>query len=72
MAAIKVLSLLLVFCPILSFGQKSNYPKDTIYIRYDKDVHSKEILNHPQRGKSLYFSNIGCIILIQKKQIRFV
>ena len=59
MAAIKILSLLLILCPILSFGQKSIYPKDTIFIRYNNDIHSKKILNHPQRGKNLYFKNLG-------------
>ncbi len=59
MAAIKILSLLLILCPILSFGQKSIYPKDTIFIRYNTDIHSKKILNHPQRGKNLYFKNLG-------------
>ena len=59
MAAIKILSLLLILCPILSFGQKSIYPKDTIFIRYNKDIHSNKILNHPQRGKNLYFKNLG-------------
>ncbi|TXK74232.1 hypothetical protein [Mesonia sp. HuA40] len=59
MAAIKILNLLLILCPILYFGQKSIYPKDTIFIRYNKDIHSKKILNHPQRGKNLYFKNLG-------------
>lgn len=37
MAAIKILSLLLILCPILSFGQKSIYPKDTIYVKYQEE-----------------------------------
>ncbi|SHG75030.1 hypothetical protein SAMN05444483_1276 [Salegentibacter echinorum] len=37
MAATKILSLLLVFCPILSFGQQSIYPKDTIYVKYQEE-----------------------------------
>ena len=52
MVAIKILGFILMFCPIFSFGQNSIYPKDTIYIRYDKDVHSKKNLNHPQIGKT--------------------
>lgn len=36
MAAIKILSFILIFCPILSFGQKSMYPKDTIYVKYQE------------------------------------
>ncbi|MGO2359448.1 hypothetical protein [Mesonia sp.] len=59
MVAIKILGFILMFCPIFSFGQNSIYPKDTIYIRYDKDVHSKKNLNHPQIGENLYFKNIG-------------
>ena len=37
MNAIKILSLLLILCPILSFGQKSIYPKDTIYVKYQEE-----------------------------------
>jgi len=51
--------ILLVFLPIICFGQKSMYPKDTIYILYDTKKHSKIALNHPEMGKNLYFKNIG-------------
>lgn len=37
MNAIKYIAFLLIFWPILSFGQKSIYPKDTIYVKYQEE-----------------------------------
>jgi hypothetical protein len=36
MDAIKLLTFSLIFIPIISFGQKSIYPKDTIYVLYEE------------------------------------
>ncbi|SHG74935.1 hypothetical protein SAMN05444483_1273 [Salegentibacter echinorum] len=57
MAAIKVLSLLLILCPILSFGQKSVYPKDTIYVMFKKNEANRKITNWDYKKKNgVYFS----------------
>jgi hypothetical protein len=57
MNAIKILSLLLILCPILSFGQKSIYPKDTIYVRFETNQANRKITNWDyQKKNGVYFS----------------
>jgi hypothetical protein len=53
-----IVLLLLFFTPFVMLSQKSKFPKDTIYILFDKKEHTKEILNDPELGKNLYFKNI--------------
>lgn len=56
MDAIKLLKFLLVFIPVLSFGQNSIHPKDTIYIKYkDTSFLNKKMISksdHNFRGKN--------------------
>ena len=59
--------ILIIFLPIVCFGQKSKYPKDTIYIEYDKKKHFKKVLNHPKLGKDLYFQGIGVFYNYEEK-----
>lgn len=54
MAATKILSLLLILCPILSFGQKSIYPKDTIYVVFKKGKGNKKITNWNYKKKKVF------------------
>ena len=59
--------LFLFLIPLFSFGQKSIYPKDTIYIKFEKEKHIKKKLNHPKIGKNLYFKGIGVYYNYKKK-----
>jgi len=67
MDAIKIFLMIILFIPTLFFGQESKYPKDSIYILFDKDKHIKKELNHPELGKNLYFNNIGVYYNYQQK-----
>ena len=59
MDAIKIIWLTLFFIPTILIGQESMYPKDTIYLFFDKKKHLKKELNHPDLGKNFYFEGIG-------------
>ena len=59
--------ILIISLPIVCFGQESKYPKDTIYIEYDKKKHFKKVLNHPKLGKNLYFQGIGVFYNYKEK-----
>jgi hypothetical protein len=59
MDAIKLTIVIFFFLPILTFGQKKElqkFPKETIYIKYEKSLHSKKMLNHKEFGKVIYFN----------------
>ena len=49
---------LFLFFSFFIFGQESSYPKDTIFILFDNDLHGKKVLNHPEHGKNIYFKNL--------------
>ena len=59
MNATKQILFLLFLIPFLAFGQKTKYPKDTIYIKFDSSKHKKKNLDHPEFGKSIYFWKLG-------------
>ncbi len=59
MNVIKTALIIVWFVPNMLFGQQQPYPKDTIYVRFDKNKHFKKELNHPKLGKNLYFKGIG-------------
>ena len=59
MDTIKKSLILLFITPFLSFGQKSIYPKDTLYIYHDNLKQIKRELNHPKFGKSIFFKNFN-------------
>ena len=42
MDVIKLILIILFFTPIFAFGQKSIYPKDTIYVNYKKKIYNKK------------------------------
>lgn len=67
MDVIKQIVIILLFIPFLTYGQKNMHSKDTIYILYNKNKHSKKIINHPKTGKSLYFKKIDVYYDYKKK-----
>ena len=58
MDATKLYLLLCLFISGNLIGQSSPYPKDTIFILFDNDLHEKKILKHPEHGKNIYFKNL--------------
>ena len=47
---LQILSLLFLI-PLLTFGQKSKYPKDTIYIKFEKKIGNKKWFGNYGYGK---------------------
>jgi phosphoglycerate-specific signal transduction histidine kinase len=43
MDAIKLILIILFFTPIFTYGQKSIYPKDTIYVKFEKKNYNKKM-----------------------------
>lgn len=44
--------LLIIFLPIVCFGQESKYPKDTIYIKFEKKIGNKKWYGNYGYGKN--------------------
>ena len=48
----KQILFLLLLIPFFSFGQKSKYPKDTIYIKFEKKIGNKKWFGNYGYGKN--------------------
>ena len=53
-----IVLLLLFFTPFVALSQKSKFPKDTIYIKYEKNGYNKKLLNWEYSGKKGIIFNI--------------
>jgi len=51
MGAIKTLLIVIFLSPIFTFGQKTIYPKDTIYVKYEKKTGNKKLSNWKYKNK---------------------
>jgi hypothetical protein len=51
MDATKTLLILMLACPIILFGQKTIYPKDTIYVKYESKKENKKRYNIYENSK---------------------
>ena len=51
MGAIKTLLIVIFLTPIFTFGQNSVYPKDTIYVKYEKKTGNKKLSNWKYKNK---------------------
>ena len=51
MGAIKTLLIVIFLTPIFTFGQNSIYPKDTIYVKYEKKTGNKKLSNWKYKNK---------------------
>jgi hypothetical protein len=61
MAVIKRILIFVFIIPTLTFGQKNQYPKDTIYIKYEKKTGTKKWnkkFKYKYEGKSGIYFNI--------------
>lgn len=57
MDKLKIISFLLIIWPIFLFGQKSTYPKDTIYVLYEKQKANRKIMDWDYNNNNgVYFS----------------
>ncbi|QTY27801.1 hypothetical protein [Flavobacterium sp. CS20] len=68
MTAHRFLLSIFLFLFLIGYSQEKNsFPKDTIYIKFNKNIHSKKILSHPKYGKNLYFKGIGTYYNFESK-----